>query len=290
MLLPHSRVESAPKHLDFAGAITVTLSLMLAVYAIVGGNQAGWLSLQTLGLLSLAAVIMGFFIYLQTRVRGPLMPLSIFKLRSVAVISVTGILWSAAMFAWFFLSALYLQLILHYTPLEVGLAFLPANLIMAAFSVGLSAKIVMRFGTKLPLIIGMASIAVGLVLFGIAPANGDFYTQVLPGMVLLGIGAGLAFNPVLLMGMSEVPENEAGLASGVLNTAFMMGGSLGLAVLASLAASQTMQKIASGINQSSALLEGYHAAFMVGALFAALAALLVWSASKERPVHTHVSH
>ena len=125
------------------------------------------------------------------------------------------------------MAALYLQLVLRYTPMEVGLAFLPPNLIMAAFSWGLSAKMVMRFGTKLPIVFGMSLIALGLLLFTLAPVNADFYLHVLPGMLLLGLGAGVTFNPVLLAGMSDIPEEESGLASGVLNTAFMMGGALG---------------------------------------------------------------
>ena len=132
--------------LDIGGAVTVTGALMLAVYAIVNGNQEGWTSAQTLGLLAAAAAGSALFVAIESRVESPLMPLGLFRLRNVATANVVGVLWSAAMFAWFFLSALYLQLVLGYSPLEVGLAFLPANLIMGAFSLGLSAKIVMRFG------------------------------------------------------------------------------------------------------------------------------------------------
>jgi MFS family permease len=167
------------------------------------------------------------------------MPLSMFKLRNVATANVVGVLWAAAMFAWFFLSALYMQLVLGYGPMQVGLAFLPANLIMAAFSLGLSAKIVMRFGIRGPLAVGLLLAAAGLACFATAPVAGDFTTHVLPGMVLLGIGAGLAFNPVLLAAMSDVSPADSGLASGLVNTSFMMGGALGLAVLASLASART---------------------------------------------------
>src|SRR5262249_35634451 len=152
---------------------------------------------------------------------------------------VVGVLWAAAMFAWFFLGALYLQLVLGYSPLEVGLAFLPANLIMGAFSIGLSAKLVMRYGIRLPLGIGLSLAAAGLLLFARAPVDGNFVMDVLPSMILLGFGAGMAFNPVLLAAMSDVEQSESGLASGVVNTAFMMGGALGLAVLASIAAHRT---------------------------------------------------
>ncbi len=150
------------------------------------------------------------------------------------------------MFAWFFLSALYLQLVLGYSPLQVGLAFLPGNLVMGALSVGLSAKLVMRFGIRPPFVAGLSLAALGLLLFARAPVDGNFVVDVLPSMILLGIGAGIAFNPVLLAAMSDVEPSEAGLASGVVNTSFMMGGALGLAVLASLAASRTDTLLSSG--------------------------------------------
>ncbi|MDE1887425.1 MAG: MFS transporter, partial [Gammaproteobacteria bacterium] len=183
-----------------------------------------------------------------------------------------GVLWAAAMFAWFFLSALYLQLVLGYNPLQVGLAFLPANIIMAVFSVGLSARLVMRFGYRLPLAGGLGLAAAGLLLFARAPLDGNFILDVLPGMLLLGIGAGIAFNPVLMAAMNDVAPEESGLASGIVNTAFMMGGALGLAVLASIASARTSGLLSSGHAQLAALNGGYHLAFFAGACFAALAA------------------
>src|SRR5438128_1031962 len=150
------------------------------------------------------------------------------------------------MFSWFFISALYLQLVLGYSPLQVGLAFLPANLIMGAFSLGLSVQLVMRFGLRPPLAAGMLLAMVGLALFARAPVDGTFGVDVLPSMILLGLGAGMAFNPVLLAAMSGVAPRESGLASGVVITAFMMGGALGLAILASLAAARTNDLRASG--------------------------------------------
>jgi MFS family permease len=192
------------------------------------------------------------------------------------------------MFAWFFLSALYLQLVLGYSPLEVGLAFLPGNLIMGAMSLGLSAKLVMRFGIRTPLGVGLGLAALGLLLFARAPVDGTFVVDVLPSMILLGLGAGMAFNPVLLAAMGDVPQEEAGLASGVVNTAFMMGGALGLAVLASLAASRTDSLAASGSGELEALTGGYHAAFLVGAIFAAGAAAI--GAALLRPRDIAAAH
>ncbi len=273
VLLRESRAPAAAPRLDVGGAVTVTASLMLAVYAVVNGNDAGWTSARTLGLLGAAAVLLALFLAIETRVRDPLMPLRLFRLRSVATANVVGILWSAAMFAWFFVSALYLQLVLGYSAMQVGLAFLPANLIMAAFSLGISARMVMRFGIRVPLAAGLALTAAGLALFAFSPVDGSFALHVLPGMTLLGIGCGMAMNPVLLAAMSDVAPGESGLASGVVNTSFMMGGALGLAVLASLAAARTDKLLASAADSIAALNGGYHIAFALGAVFAAAAAL-----------------
>ncbi|WP_321797015.1 DHA2 family efflux MFS transporter permease subunit [Burkholderia sp. BCC1988] len=273
-LLPRLRAPAGAARLDVAGAITVTASLMLAVYGIVGGNEAGWLSTQTVVLIGAAVVLLALFVAIEARVAHPLMPLTLFAARNVALANVIGVLWAAAMFAWFFLSALYMQRVLGYGPLQVGLAFLPANLIMAAFSLGLSARIVMRFGIRGPIAAGLLIAACGLALFSCAPADGSFVWHVLPGMTLLGIGAGVAFNPVLLAAMSDVDPADSGLASGIVNTAFMMGGALGLAVLASLAAARTDALAAAHASPLDALNGGYHAAFAVGAAFAAAAGLL----------------
>jgi EmrB/QacA subfamily drug resistance transporter len=273
-LLPADQGPAAKVRLDLAGAVTVTSALMLAVYAIVNGNEAGWTSWQSLGLLGAAAVLMALFLAIEARVPAPLMPLSLFRLRSVATANGLGVLWAAAMFAWFFISALYLQLVLGSSPMQVGLAFLPANLIMAAFSLGLSARMVMRWGIWRPLAAGLLLAALGLALFARAPVGGSFMADVLPGMLLLGLGAGIAFNPMLLAAMSEVPPSESGLASGVVNTSFMMGGALGLAVLASVAAARTERLAAAGTGAVEALNAGYQTAFLAGAVCAALAGVL----------------
>jgi EmrB/QacA subfamily drug resistance transporter len=273
LLLPAARGQAGAR-LDVAGAVTVTASSMVAVYAIVNGNEVGWTSARTLGLLALAVGLLGVFLAVEARAASPLVPLGLFRLRNLATANVVGVLWAAAMFAWFFLAALYLQLVLGYSPLQVGLAFLPGNLVMGALSLGVSARLVMRFGIRAPLVVGLLTAALGLVLFARAPVDGSFLVDVLPGMILLGVGAGIAFNPVLLAAMSDVEPSEAGLASGVVNTSFMMGGALGLAVLASLAASRTDTLLASGDDAVAALNGGYRVAFLAGALFAVLAATL----------------
>ena len=247
-LLAPDRAPARKRRLDVAGATTVTLASMLAVYAIVNGDWA---------LLALAGILLAAFLIIEARVRDPLMPLRLFRVRSVSVTNAIGVLWAAAMFAWFFISALYMQLVLGYNPMQIGLAFLPANLIMAVFSIWLSAKLVMRFGLRLPILGGMLLAALGLGLFALAPSGGGFWLHVLPGMLLLGLGCGMALNPVMLAAMSDVAPDESGLASGVVNTSFMMGGAIGLAALARLSESS-----------------GYHAAFLAGAAFALIAAVL----------------
>jgi EmrB/QacA subfamily drug resistance transporter len=262
------------RSLDVGGALTVTAALMVAVYAVVNGNADGWTSGSTLGRFAVAVVLFASFLVIETRVSSPLMPLGLFRLRNLSTASVTGILWAGAMFAWFFLSALYLQLVLGYSPLQVGLGFLPGNLVMGFLSIAVSAKLVMRYGVRKPLAVGLVIAGIGLLLFARAPVHGGYIVDVLPGMILLGFGAGIAFNPVLFAAMSEVSPAESGLASGIVNTSFMMGGALGLAVLASVAASRTSRLESAHHSTASALTSGYHAAFVVGALFAVAAAAI----------------
>jgi len=287
-LLPADREhEGSRGPVDVAGAVTITAALILAVYAIVNGNGNGWLSAETLGLLGLAVVLFGVFLTIESRVAAPLVPLGLFRNRNLSVANGVGVLWSAGMFAWFFFAAQYLGLVLGYDPLHVGLAFLPANIIMGAFSLGFSARIVMRFGTRLPIGVGMALVSLGLLLFARAPVNGSFWLDVLPGMVILGVGVGMAMNPVLIAAMSDVEPSESGLASGIVNTGFMMGGALGLAVLASLAAWRTGSL--GSATDPVALNGGYHLAFVVGAVFAGLASALAVVLLRDRALQPHGS-
>jgi MFS family permease len=278
--------ERARGPIDLAGAVTVTGALILAVYAIVNGNGNGWLSAETLGLLAAAVILFGVFLTIESRVDAPLVPLRLFRNRNLSVANGVGVLWSAGMFAWFFFAAQYLGLVLGYDPLHVGLAFLPANIIMGAFSLGLSARIVMRFGTRLPIGVGMALVSLGLLLFARAPVDGSFWLDVLPTMLILGVGVVMAMNPVLIAAMSDVEPSESGLASGVVNTGFMMGGALGLAVLASLAAWRTGS--VGSATDVSALNSGYHLAFVVGAVFAGLASALAVVLLRDRSPQPHM--
>lgn len=273
MFIPSWRGLAGTK-LDLTGAVTITVSLMLAVYAIVDGNEVGWTSTQTLGLLGAAVVLLIVFLVVESRVAAPLVPLGLFRLRNLAVSNIVGVLWAAGNFAWFFMSALYMQLVLGYDPMQVGLAFMPAHIMIMAFSLGLSAKIVGWFGIRGPMAVGLILAAVGLGLLALAPEKSNAWLYVMPAMVLLGIGQGIAFNPILLAAMGDVKPSDSGVASGIVNTAFMMGGALGLAILASFAAARTEALTAAGASSITALNGGYHLAFLLGALCVIVAAVL----------------
>ena len=264
-LLPGGGARAASGRLDVAGAVTVTASLMLAVYAIVKGNEVGWTSGRTVGLLAAAAVLLALFLALEARVAAPLMPLGLFRIRNVSTANVVGVLMAGGMFAQFFFSALYLQQVLGYSPLEVGLAYIPSTILWGAASLVLSDRLVLRFGIKPPLVAGLLLMAAGLAFFARAPVDGSFALDVLPASLLIGLGAGIGFNPLLLAAMSGVQPGESGLASGVVNTAFMMGGALGLAGLASLADSRT-GRLLDATGELAAINGGYHAAFLGGAV------------------------
>jgi len=280
-VLPAGQVRDGDQRLDVPGAGLVTLSLMIAVYAVVGGN-AGWASTETLGLLAAAAVLMVAFVVREARIEHPLVPLRLFKLRNVAISQILGVLWAGAMFAWFFLSALYLQQVLGYGALGVGLAYLPAWLVMAFCSLRVSDRLVMRIGIRVPLATGLGLVAVSLALFAFAPVGGEYVVHVLPAMVLLGLGAGIAFNPVLLAAMGDVEPHEAGLASGVVNTSFMMGGALGLAILVAVSSWWTGGQ--SDPTSLESLNGGFQVAFAVGAVFAAAAATIGGAYLRPRPM------
>jgi predicted MFS family arabinose efflux permease len=247
---------------------------MLAVYGVVGGNDAGWTSGRTLGILTVAVTLLVAFVIREARVENPLVPLRVFKLRNLSISQGLGALWAGAMFACFFLTALYMQGVLGYGALQVGLAYLPSCAVMALMSLRVSDKLVMKYGIRPPLVAGLALVAASLALFALAPVDGTYVVHVLPGMVLLGLGAGIAFNPVLLAAMGDVEPHEAGLASGVVNTSFMMGGALGLAVLVAISSSRTGSLVSSGEAMPQALTGGYQLAFAAGAVMAAAAAVI----------------
>ena len=203
-LLPAEHGPAATGKVDYAGAITVTSALMLAVYAIVNGNEQGWGSAQTLGMLGASAALIGVFLVIESRVASPLVPLGLFRNRNVSTSNVVGVLMAAGMFSYFFFSALYLQLVLEYSPMEVGLAYLPGTIIWGASSLFLSQRLVMRYGIKPPLLAGLGLMTLALVLLARTPVDGNWAIDILPATIALGIGAGIAFNPILLAAMSGV--------------------------------------------------------------------------------------
>jgi EmrB/QacA subfamily drug resistance transporter len=273
-VLSASTARADRGRLDVPGAVLVTAGVILAVYAISGASQVGWASAHTVRALAGAAVLLAAFTAVESRISTSLVPLRLLRQRNLAAASVIGVLWSAAMFANFFLTTLYLQQVLGYSPLPTGLAFLPNNLVMGGLSAGLSARLVARFGIKRPLVAGLLLAAAGLALLGHAPVGGHFLPDVLPGSILLGIGAGAALPPLLLAATADVQPKESGLASGVANTAFILGGALGLSVLAGIATTRTNHVLATGHSHLAALTGGYDTAFLAGAASAALAAIL----------------
>ena len=251
---------------DIPGAVLITSSLMLGVYTIVSpAAEYGWGSARALGLGAAALALLVAFVVREARAANPLIPLRIFRSRNVSGANVVQALLVAGMFGMFFLGALYLQSVLGYDALQIGLAFLPATIVMGVLSLRYSEALITRFGARTTLLPGMALIAVGLALFALAPVDGSYVRHVLPVMILLGFGMGLSFPALMTLAMSGATQNDAGLASGLVNTTAQVGGALGLAVLATLSATRSDNRIAGGEATASALTSGYHLAFLIGA-------------------------
>lgn len=266
--------EEFDKNLDYAGAITITLSSLLAVYGIVNGNEVGWFTLQTIGTLIFAILLFVMFIIIEYRSKNPLIPPALLKIKTVVVANAISMLWAAGMFALFFLSALYMQLILNYNPLDVGLAFLAPNIIMAIFSIAISEKLVNKFGIIKTVSTGLFLTFLGLLYLARAPVNGQFLIDILPSMLLFGFGPGIAFNPLLLAAVNGVDEKDSGLASSLVNMSFVMGGALGLAILSSAASVYTSYSLANGLSYKSALNAGYNFAFFIASILILIAIIL----------------
>jgi EmrB/QacA subfamily drug resistance transporter len=259
---------------DIPGAVLVTSGLMLGVYTILQVHEQGWGSAQTLGLGAVSLALIAAFVVRQGRIANPLMPLRLFRSRNVAGANLVLGLTVVGMFGMFFLGALYLQLVLGYDPLEVGLAFLPATLIMGTMSLGFTDRVNMRFGPRRVLIATLVFLVAGLLLFARAPVDGSYFTDVFPVMILLGLGAGLSFPALMMLAMSGATPSDAGLASGLINTTAQVGGAIGLAVLATLATSRTDELLADGESTAAALTSGYHLALLIGAALVASAIVL----------------
>jgi EmrB/QacA subfamily drug resistance transporter len=250
---------------DVLGAILVTASLMLAVYTLVGASDQGWGSAHTLGFGAVAIVLAAAFLVRQATAANPLVPLRVFRSRNVSGANVVQMLMVAGLFGMFFLGAIYLQRVLGYDALQVGLAFLPVALSIGVLSLGFSARLITRFGARTTLLPGLLLIVAGLAFFSRAPVDATYLTDVFPSMLLLGVGAGLSFPSLMTLAMSGATERDSGLASGVVNMSLQVGGALGLAVLATLSATRTKHLIEAGSSAASALTGGLHLVLLVGA-------------------------
>jgi EmrB/QacA subfamily drug resistance transporter len=278
--VPESRVENARGGVDIAGAVSVTAGLVVLVYALVNAQTAGWVSVETLGLGALAVALLAAFVMLESRLRHPLIRLGIFRMRSITGANAAMLLVAGGMFALFYFASIYVQEVLGYSALRAGLAFLPvtAGIIAGA---GLSQQLIRRVGVRAVGLTGMSIAAVGLIILSRIPVAGTYLGDLLPGLMIMAVGMGLTFVPITLIATTNVGAEDAGLASGLLNTAQQLGGAIGLAVLSTLAANSTASTLAglghapSPADGVSALVTGFHVAFLVGAfLMLAGAAIL----------------
>jgi EmrB/QacA subfamily drug resistance transporter len=271
------------KGADVPGAVLLTAGLMLGVYTLLEAGEQGWGSLQTLGLGGVALALLALFVVRQARISNPLMPLRLFRSRNVTGANLVMALLVVGFFGMFFLGALYMQGILGYSPLEVGLAFLPACLVMGTLSLGFAERLIMGIGPRSALIAGLASAAAGLLLFARTPVDGDYLADLFLVMLLLGGGAGLCFPALMTLAMSGATPSDSGLASGLVNTTVQVGGAVGLAVLATLASERTEGLIADGESTASALNSGYHLAYLIGAALTLLGIVVALVVLRSRP-------
>ncbi len=270
-LLAESRDEHRARHFDLAGAVTVTAGLALGVYALVDANRAGWTSTQTLLLGGIALALLAAFVAVEERSRQPLVPFGIFRLRTLRGSNVVGLLIGMALFSMFFFITLYLQNVLGYSALKTGIAYLPLA-VSIILSAGVASQLVTRVGFKPTLTTGLGLVAVALLWFSQISEHGSYLGDVLGPSVLAGIGLGLSFVPVTIGAVTGTRDDEAGLASGLINTSQQVGGALGLAILVSIANSRTAEFMPG--DPKLALTEGFQTAFLVGAGFAILATVL----------------
>jgi EmrB/QacA subfamily drug resistance transporter len=254
--------------LDITGSLLMTSSLIIGIYAVVKASSYGWLSGHTLAFGGLAVALMVAFVALESRVAKPIMPLRILQLRSLTASSIVRGLTFSSMFAVFFFGALYLEKVLGYGPLHTGIAFLPMTLAMAVMSLGLTSRLLIRFGAMKLLVPGMSFVVLGLLLLSRTPEHANYLVSILPAFLMLGVGMNLSAVPLLTIAMADVPKSDAGLASGIVNVSMWLASSIGLAVFGTLAESKTSSLVAQGQTTSSALVSGYHAVFLIGAVLA----------------------
>jgi EmrB/QacA subfamily drug resistance transporter len=289
-LLEHDEGIGLRQGADALGAVLVTAALMLGVYTIVEAGDYGWTSLHTLGLGAVSLALLAGFLVRQARAANPLLPLRLFRSRNVSGANLIMILLVAGMFGMFFLGSLYLQRVLGYDAVEIGLAFLPVSLGIGALSLAVSPRLTMRFGARRVLIPALLPIMAGLVLFARVPVDASYVTDVLPSMVLFGVGAGLAFPAMATLAMSGATASDSGLLSGLVNTTQQVGGALGLAILATLSTSRTEGLLDDGVGQAAALTDGYQLAFTIGAAFLVTALILAVTVLRPEPAVQEAAH
>jgi EmrB/QacA subfamily drug resistance transporter len=284
--VPESRAESQHRAFDLAGAITVTSGLVVLVYAIIKAQSYGWGSVRTLGLIAGALVLLTAFVLIERRSVAPLMRLNIFRMRSLAVADVVLLLVASGMFGMFFFASLYVQDVLGYSPLRAGLAFLPvtAGIVVGA---GIAQQLIRRVGVRNVAVVGITLATIGMVVLTQVPVHGAYASDLLPGLLPMSIGMGLTFVPITLLATGGVAGDDAGLASGLFNTAQQVGGSLGLAILSTLAANQTSSLLkAHSATAIAARVSGYHVAFAAAAVMLGAGALIMAGVLRQRHVES----
>jgi EmrB/QacA subfamily drug resistance transporter len=287
-LIAESRSESETRAFDVAGAVTITAALSILVYALIDANDAGWGSSQTVGLLALSAVLHAAFVAIELRSAKPLVPFSIFRIRTLTGANVVGLLVGASLFSMFFFISLYMQQVLGYSAIHAGLSYLPLA-VTIILSAGIASQLVTRLGYKPVLAAGMGSIVVGLIWFSRVSVGGGFTTDILGPSLFAAVGLGFAFVTTTIAAVSGVEEGESGLASGLINTSQQIGGALGLAVLSTIATSRTENAMSTGSSSlANGLAEGFQAAFLGGAGIALLGLLLTLVLIRGSDSRAHV--
>jgi EmrB/QacA subfamily drug resistance transporter len=277
LLLKESRADLDHRHFDTAGAASITGGLMLLVYALTHASQHGWATAETVGLLAASAALVVAFVVIEIRSPAPLLPLRIFRLRTLTASNITALLLGAAVFSQFFLLTLYMQQVLHYSALKTGVAYIPLTLSIIGFS-AVSQALVTRVGIRLVLPVGMALSAAGLVLYAQLPVHGTYFANLFPAFILSGIGLAFAFVPMSIGALTGVRPDDAGVASGLLNTNQQIGGAIGVAIATTIATTYTSHFLQGhrgvGPLDGAALTHGFQIAFYVLAALAALAAVI----------------
>jgi EmrB/QacA subfamily drug resistance transporter len=291
VLLRESRANLKHRHFDVAGAASITGGLMLLVYALTRASQHGWGTSSTIGLLTASAVLIGSFFVIEYRSQAPLLPLQIFRLRTLSASNVAGLLMGGAIFAQFFLLTLYMQEVLHYSALKTGVAYIGLTLTIIVFSAVAQAAVT-RIGVRNVLPAGLALTTVALVLFARLPVDGHYWIDLFPAFIISGLGLALAFVPMSIGALTGVRPSEAGVASGLINTTQQIGGAIGVALATTLATTYTAHYVQSHAGVSSfngaALTHGFQIAFYVLAALAAAGALLSYALLESKPAEPDV--